>query len=58
MLTGPQLEVSSDRLVKPGIKPETPGLQGAWFIQYTTAALCLSFFVMHYFVTILVLQSS
>ena len=43
MFTGPQLEVSSDRLVKPGIKPETPGLQGAWFIHYTTASLCLSF---------------
>ena len=26
--TGPQLIVSSDKLVKPGIKPTTPGLQG------------------------------
>ena len=27
-----------DRLVKPRIKPATPGLQGKRFIQYTTAA--------------------
>ena len=26
METGPQLKVSSDRLVKPGIEPGTPGL--------------------------------
>ena len=38
METGPQLKVSSDRLVKPGIEPETPGLQGKLFIHYTTAA--------------------
>ena len=25
---GPQLKVSSDRLVRPGIKPVTPGIQG------------------------------
>ena len=30
--------VSSDRLVKPGIEPATPGLQGKQFIHYTTAA--------------------
>ena len=30
--------VSSDRLVKPGIEPATPGLQGKRFIHYTTAA--------------------
>ena len=35
---GPWLKVSSDRLVKPGIKPATPGLQGKRFIHYTTAA--------------------
>ena len=35
---GPQLKVSSDRLVKPGIEPATPGLQGKRFIHYTTAA--------------------
>ena len=35
---GPQLRVSSDRLVKPGIEPATPGLQGKQFIHYTTAA--------------------
>ena len=35
---GPRLKVSSDRLVKPGIKPATPGLQGERFIHYTTAA--------------------
>ena len=33
-----RLKVSSDRLVKPGIKPASPGLQGKQFIQYTTAA--------------------
>ena len=38
METGPQLKVSSDRLVKPGIEPGTPGLQGKRFIHYTTAA--------------------
>ena len=35
---GPQLKVSSDRLVKPGIEPATPGLQGNWFIHYATVA--------------------
>ena len=38
MKTGPRLKVSSDRLVKPGIEPATPGLQGKRFIHYTTAA--------------------
>ena len=38
METGPRLKVSSDRLVKLGIKPATPGLQGTRFIHYTTAA--------------------
>ena len=38
METGLRLKVSSDRLVKPGTEPETPGLQGNWFIHYTTAA--------------------
>ena len=38
METGQRLKVSSDRLVKPGIKPATPGLQGKRFIHYTTAA--------------------
>ena len=28
METGPQFIVLSDRLEKPGIKPETPGIQG------------------------------
>ena len=37
METGPRLKVS-DRLVKPGIEPVTPGLQGKWVIHYTTAA--------------------
>ena len=27
--------VSSDRLVKLGVEPATPGLQGKWFIHYT-----------------------
>ena len=39
METGQQLKVSSDRLVKPGIEPGTPGLQGKRFIHYTTADL-------------------
>ena len=38
METGQQLKVSSDRLVKPGIEPGTPGLYGERFIHYTTAA--------------------
>ena len=38
---GPRLKVSSDRLVKPGIEPATPGLQGKRFIYYTTAATAL-----------------
>ena len=38
METGPRLKVSSYRLVKPGIEPATPGLQGKRFIHYTTAA--------------------
>ena len=42
METGPQLKVSSDRLVKPGIEPATSGLQGKRFIHYTTAAPFLS----------------
>ena len=42
METGPWLKVSSDRLVKPGIEPATPGLQGKWFIHYTTAAPFIS----------------
>ena len=37
METVPWLKVSSDRLVKPGIEPATPGLQGKWFIHHTTA---------------------
>ena len=35
---GHLLKVSSDRLVKLGIEPVTPCLQGEWFIHYTTAA--------------------
>ena len=38
METGTRLKVLSDRLVKPGIEPATPGLQGKRFIHYTTAA--------------------
>ena len=38
METGPQIKVSSDRLVKSGIEPVTPGVQGKWFIHYTAAA--------------------
>ena len=39
METEPWLQVSSNRLVKPGSEPATPGLQGKQFIHYTTAAL-------------------
>ena len=35
---GPQLKVSSGRLVKPGIEPATPGLQGKRLIHNTTMA--------------------
>ena len=38
METRPRLKVSSDRLVKTGIEPTTPGLQGEQFIHKTTAA--------------------
>ena len=38
METGPWLKVSSDRMVKPGIEPATPGLQGKQLIHHTTAA--------------------
>ena len=38
--TGPQLKVSSDRLVKPGIRFETPGTRRATYPNYTTLALC------------------
>ena len=38
METGPGLKVSSDRLLKPGIEPATPDLQGKRFIHYATAA--------------------
>ena len=37
--TGPQLNVSSVRVVKPGIEPATPGLQGKWPIHYTRLTL-------------------
>ena len=39
METGPWLKVSSDRLVKWGIEPGIPGLQGKRFIHYTTVAV-------------------
>ena len=35
---GHGLKVSSHKLMKPGIEPATPGLQGKQFIHYTTAA--------------------
>ena len=34
---GYSLKVSSHKLEKPGIEPVTPGVQGKWFIHYTTA---------------------
>ena len=36
METGPKPKVSSDRLVKLGIEPATPDLQGEQFIHYIT----------------------
>ena len=41
METGSRLKVSSDRLVKMGIEPATPGLQGKRLIHYMTAASVL-----------------
>ena len=41
METWPQLKVSSDRLVKPGIEPATSGLQDKPFIHYTLVALAV-----------------
>ena len=38
METEPGLKVSFERLVKPGIEPATPGLQGEGFIHDTMAA--------------------
>ena len=38
METGHSFKVSSDRLVKPGIEPATPGLQDKRFMHYTAAA--------------------
>ena len=37
MKTGPQPKVSSFKLMKPETEPTTLGLQGEWFIHYTTA---------------------
>ena len=34
------LKVSSDRLVKPGIEPASPGLQGKWLIHYHHSGSC------------------
>ena len=39
---GPQLKVSSDRLVKPEIEPPTPGLQSKWYIYNTTETPALA----------------
>ena len=47
-----QLKVSSDRLVKPGIEPAIPGLQGKRFIHYTVAALLLTSYCDFYYNTI------
>ena len=38
METGPRHKVSSDILVKPGIEPAIPGLQGKWLFHYSSAA--------------------
>ena len=47
METGPRLIASSDKLVKPGIEPTTPGLQGKRFIHYTTAAPLIETKLLH-----------
>ena len=44
--------VSSNRLVKPGIEPATPGLQGKWFIHYTTVAPVFQGLSCEWFITI------
>ena len=44
MKTGPQLKISSDRLVKPKVEPATPGLKGKRIIHYTTAAQPVKYF--------------
>ena len=41
METGPQLKVSTDRVVKLGIESATPGLQGKWFIHLIPVATLL-----------------
>ena len=38
----PQFKVSSDR-IEPCIEPSIPGLQGEWFIHYTTANPIIKF---------------
>ena len=48
METGPGLIVSSDKLVKPGIEPATPGLQGKRFIHYTTVAPLIETKLLHF----------
>ena len=35
---GPQLKVLSNRLENQGMEPTAPGLEGKWFIHYTTVA--------------------
>ena len=49
----PRLQVSFDRLVTRGMEHTTPGLQGKWFIHYTTAApkSLLHLSVIHYQLT-------
>ena len=43
MEPGPEIKVPSDKLEKPGIESVTTGIQGEWFIHYTTAASVLDY---------------
>ena len=40
-----QLKLSSDRVLKPGIGPTSPGLEGKWFIHYTKSCSFKLFYV-------------
>ena len=51
MENGPWLKDSSDRLVKLGIGPVTPGLQGDRFIHYIMAAPTVIFVYLLLFIS-------
>ena len=59
-MTGLWLKVSSDRLVKPGIEPATPALQGEWLSttpQHTWLLLLEVIFIFKYFLYKLTFKS-